>query len=196
MRLLMGILAVFAVAGGPLSAQPTDDWGAFGQRLPIEGHQGKRFRLQAAVKVALIDSLAEAEIWARVDKKNKRPGFFYNMMDKPIRDSTWRVYAIEGYIDADAEYLAFGGLYSRQGRFYFDDFQLFVEDADGQLERIPVPSGGFEGDQVATDWGYLREHKGFTLLGTTESPYLGRRSAVVDGSDFQLQERTTDIDNP
>jgi len=178
-----------------LLAQPADDWGAFAQRIPIESHHGKLFRLQAAVKVDLIDSTAEAEIWARVDRKNKRVGFFYNMMDKPIRKSDWQVYVIEGKIDKDAEFLAFGGLYSRQGRFYFDDFQLFVENEEGNLEKIPIPSGDFEGDSVAQHWGYLQQHEGFTLSGTTESPYLGKRSALVDGSGFKKPIRYGDNDS-
>lgn len=167
-----------------LSAQPADDWGAFVQRIPIEAHQGKNFRLQAAVKVEVVDSTAEAEIWARVDKKDNRAGFFYNMMDKPIRSDQWQVYVIEGTIDRGAEHLAFGGLYSRQGRFYFDDFQLFVENDGGQLERIPIPSGDFEGDSVASHWGYLKQREGFALTATSQAPYHGKRSALVDGSGF------------
>lgn len=168
-----------------LLAQPADDWGAFVQRIPVETHQGKNFRLQAAVKVEVVDSTAEAEIWARVDKKDNRVGFFYNMMDKPIRSDQWQVYVIEGKIDSGAEYLALGGLYSRQGRFYFDDFQLFVESDGGQLERIPIPSGDFEGDSVASHWGYLKQREGFALTATSQAPYHGRRSALVDGSDFE-----------
>ena len=171
------------------SAQPTNDWGAFAQRIRMDEHRGKHFRLQAAVKVELIDSTAEAELWVRVDRTNKRPGFFYNMMDKPIRKSDWQVYAIEGELDEDAEFLAFGGLYSRAGKFYFDDFQLFVEDDQGQLERVPIPSGGFEGDRVADDWGYLQKHPDFVLKGTTESPYLGKRSALVDGSGYKADQK-------
>lgn len=167
-----------------LSAQPADDWGAFVQRILIEAHQGKNFRLQAAVKVEVVDSTAEAEIWARVDKKDNRAGFFYNMMDKPIRSDQWQVYVIEGTIDRGAEHLAFGGLYSRQGRFYFDDFQLFVENDGGQLERIPIPSGDFEGDSVASHWGYLKQREGFALTATSQAPYHGKRSALVDGSGF------------
>ncbi|WP_188507470.1 alpha/beta fold hydrolase [Parapedobacter pyrenivorans] len=167
-----------------LLAQPADDWGAFIQRIPIEAHQGKNFRLQAAVKVEVVDSTAEAEIWARVDKKDNRAGFFYNMMDKPIRSDRWQVYVIEGTIDRGAEHLAFGGLYSRQGRFYFDDFQLFVENDGGQLERIPIPSGDFEGDSVASHWGYLKQREGFALTATSQAPYHGKRSALVDGSGF------------
>lgn len=167
-----------------LSAQPADDWGAFVQRILIEAHQGKNFRLQAAVKVEVVDSTAEAEIWARVDKKDNRAGFFYNMMDKPIRSDQWQVYVIEGTIDRGAEHLAFGGLYSRQGRFYFDDFQLFVENDGGQLERIPIPSGDFEGDSVASHWGYLKQRESFALTATSQAPYHGKRSALVDGSGF------------
>src|SRR5690606_27253102 len=143
--------------------------------------QGKHFRLQAAVKVELLDSTAEAEIWARVDRENKRAGFFYNMMDKPIRNSEWQVYAIEGTIDQDAEFLALGGLYSRRRRFYFDDFNLFVGIGDGTLSQITIPTGDYEGDSVAHHWGYLKQRDAFTLYGTGESPYLGKRSEVVDG---------------
>lgn len=44
-----------------LFAQP-NDWGAFSQRIDAKSFAGKKFKLQAAVKVQLIDTTAEAEI--------------------------------------------------------------------------------------------------------------------------------------
>lgn len=170
-----------------LIAQQHDDWGAFMQRIPVAAYEGKKFRLQAAVRVSPIDSTAEAEIWARVDKKDNRVGFFYNMMDKPIRDTVWQVYTIAGVIDKGAAYLAFGGLYSRKGRFYFDDFRLFVALKDGVFEEIPIPSGDFEGDSVASHWGYLQQRDGFVMTATTDTPYSGQRAALVDGAAFQRE---------
>ncbi|MGK6351303.1 alpha/beta fold hydrolase [Parapedobacter sp. DT-150] len=166
-------------------AQETDDWGAFAQRVDVTAYQGRSFRLQAAVKVELIDTTAEAELWARVDKKDKRVGFFYNMMDKPIRKADWQVYTIEGQIDQDAESLMFGGLYSRQGRFYFDDFQLSIASESGEFEAVAVPMGDFEGDSLAKHWGYLQQRDGFRLTTTPMAPYRGQQAALVDGSAFQ-----------
>ena len=74
-----------------LFAQMPADWGAFSQRLDAKAFAGKKFKLQAAVKVQLIDPTSEAEIWVRVDRPNKKTGFFYNMMDKPIRVKDWKV---------------------------------------------------------------------------------------------------------
>jgi hypothetical protein len=72
-----------------LFAQMQNDWGAFNQRLDAKNFAGKKFKLQAAVKVQLIDPTSEAEIWVRVDRPNRKTGFFYNMMDKPIRVKEW-----------------------------------------------------------------------------------------------------------
>ncbi len=80
-------------------SQAPADWGAFNQRIDATPYVGKKFRLEAAVKVKVIDSTAEGEIWARVDKADKKMGFFYNMMDKPIRLNEWKMYSISGRID-------------------------------------------------------------------------------------------------
>ena len=128
--------------------QASNDWGAFAQSMNAKPYLGKKFILEAAVKVKLIDKTADAEIWVRVDKPNKKTGFFYNMMDKPIRAKNWEVVKIEGKIDKDAEYLVFGGLYHGKGIFYFDNFKLSVETSKGNFEEIKIPNGNFEDDTL------------------------------------------------
>ena len=123
--------------------QTPTDWGAFSQRINVQQYQGKKFTLSAAVKVTLIDSAAEGEVWVRVDRPNRKIGFFYNMMDKPIRSGNWQVYTINGKIDKDAEWLAFGGLYHRKGLYYFDDFKLFIETEKNNMQEVPVTQGNF-----------------------------------------------------
>src|SRR5947208_2974829 len=86
-------------------SQVPSNWGAFNQHIDVTNYTGKKFRLEAAVKVKIIDSSAEGEIWARVDKADKKMGFFYNMMDKPIRLNEWKVYSITGRIDKNALWL-------------------------------------------------------------------------------------------
>lgn len=168
-----------------LFAQMSIDWGAFSQRLDAKTFAGKKFKLQAAVKVELIDSTADAEIWVRVDKPNKKTGFFYNMMDKPIRVKDWQVFSIEGKIDKDAAYFAFGGLYHRKGIFYFDDFKLSIENAKGNFEEVKIENGNFENDSISSPWGFLQKRNGFLLSATTETSFEGKRSCKVDGSQFR-----------
>ncbi|MEJ7673644.1 MAG: hypothetical protein WKF59_13310 [Chitinophagaceae bacterium] len=93
--LFLGFLLVYKNNFG----QVPGDWSAFSQRIDAKPYIGKNFRLEAAVKVKAIDSTAEGEIWVRVDKPNKKIGFFYNMMDKPIRLNEWKVYSIKGKIE-------------------------------------------------------------------------------------------------
>ncbi|HYC30516.1 MAG TPA: alpha/beta hydrolase, partial [Chitinophagaceae bacterium] len=161
--------------------QMPTDWGAFSQRIDVKPYQGKKFRLSAALKVSLIDSTGQGEIWVRVDRPNKKMGFFYNMMDKPIRTSNWKIYTIDGVIAKDAEWLAFGGLYHRKGLFYFDNFKLTIDN-----KEVPVPQGDFEGDSAAirAHWAYLQQRTGFNMKAVKDTAYSGGQSFLVDGSKF------------
>ena len=184
MKYIFLSLIVF-VAPTFLFAQMRSDWGAFNQRVDAKPFAGKTFRLQAAVKVQLIDTTSEAELWVRVDKPNKKTGFFYNMMDKPIRVKDWKVFSIEGKVDKDAEYFAFGGLYSKKGVFYFDDFKLFIETTNGNFEEVKLQNGNFENDSLATPWGVFQKRDGFSISTTQETSFEGKQSCKVDGSQFR-----------
>ena len=173
-----------------LSAQMPQDWGAFNQRIDATAYIGKKFRLEASVKVQVIDSTAEGEIWLRVDKADKKMGFFYNMMDKPIRLNEWKVYIISGKIDKNAASIFFGGLYHRKGIFYFDDFKLFVETEKDKWEQIVLPDGGFESEApvIRKAWGFLQERGGFTVGVSEADAAEGKKSFKVDGSLFIAKE--------
>jgi pimeloyl-ACP methyl ester carboxylesterase len=165
-----------------VSAQNASNWGAINQRFDVKNYLGKKFKLEAAVKVTMIDSAAEAEIWVRVDKPNKKMGFFYNMMDKPIRSRDWKVYSIIGKIDKDAEYLAFGGLYHRKGIFFFDDFKLSFETSENKFEEVKINDGNFETDSLSPNWYFHKKQDGYTLSLVKDEFYAGNRSCKVDGS--------------
>lgn len=169
-------------------AQVPADWGAFMHALPAKEYAGKKFRIEAAVKVQLIDTTADAEIWVRVDRENKKMGFFYNMMDKPIRSKEWKVYSISGKVDKDAEYLVFGGLYHRKAVYYFDEFKLYIETGKDKFDEIALPFGGFESDSasISKNWGYLKDKKGIKIGVTDKEFYAGKQSFCVDASAFAV----------
>lgn len=185
------VLLIFIISFYSTKAQMAKDWGAFMRVFYAKKYEGKKFRVEAAVKVQLIDPTADAEIWARVDKENKKMGFFYNMMDKPIRVNEWKVYSISGRIDKGAEYLVFGGLYHRKGIFYFDEFRLYIETTKDNFEEIPVVNGGFESDNTETlkTWSFLQNRKGINPAVTDKEFYIGKQSFVIDASAL-VTERT------
>lgn len=167
-------------------AQQEKDWGAFYRVVNAKEYLGKKIRVEAAVKVQLIDSTADAEVWVRVDRENKKMGFFYNMMDKPIRSADWKVYSISGRIDKDAVNLVFGGLYHRKGVFYFDAFKLYIETEKNKFEEIVLPDNDFESDDTTTlkSWGYLQKRNGININNTSSEFYSGKQSFKVDASAF------------
>jgi hypothetical protein len=80
------------------------------QMTPADSLRGKTIRLRASVRTVAGPSPAGAALWLRVDRPNQQMGFFDNMMDRPIRDASWRQYAIEGPVADDATNVAFGML--------------------------------------------------------------------------------------
>src|SRR5579871_4705698 len=85
--------ALFLAQPSLLRAQQApQDWGAFMQQVDVTAWQGHNFKVTAAARAQCLDPKAGAEVWVRIDKSDKTMGFFYNMMDMPIRDSQWKVY--------------------------------------------------------------------------------------------------------
>lgn len=187
--ILCCLLAVFFTIQS-VPAQMAKDWGAFNQRVDATAYVGKKFRLEAAVKVQVIDSTAEGEVWLRVDKTDKTMGFFYNMMDKPIRLNEWKVYTISGKIDKNAASIYFGGLYHRKGIFCFDDFKLFIETKKDNWEQVVLPDGGFESipDTIKRTWKFLQQRGGFNVGVSEENAYEGKKIFKIDGSSFEPED--------
>lgn len=112
-----------------------DSWGSYARSVPAKGYEGKKFKLEADVKALPDDDSASARLWARVDKATGS-AFFNNMGNRPIRETGWKTYTIEGKIDPAATTIHFGALTELNGKFYYDNFKLWVETAAGKWETI------------------------------------------------------------
>ncbi|HEY5390487.1 MAG TPA: hypothetical protein VIJ57_00125, partial [Hanamia sp.] len=167
--------------------QMQKNWDAFAQKIDVTSYQGKKFRFQAAVKVLSKDPASQAEIWARVDKQDNKMGFFYNMVDKPIRLNQWKLYSIDGKIDKGAKWLNIGGLYFENGVFSFDDFKLDIENKKGEWTSIPLVDAGFEKDtnSVNKSWYFFHNTKGFTKNISLDSPSEGKKFLQIVGANFK-----------
>jgi len=130
------------------------DWTSFTQSITVKTKVKTKFKLQASVKVDRgTKGDGMAGLWARVDNTNGESGFFDNMLDRPITTNQWETYVIEGEIDANADTINFGGICLYNGKFYFDDFELFLQNKDGVYEKIELDNARFE--NKVTDKGII-----------------------------------------
>ncbi len=124
------------------------DWVSFSQKLDIVSETEKKFKITASVKVETEDPQAWAGIWVRIDNKNDEDGFFDNMSDRKIKSNRWQSYTIEGIINSNSIMINLGGLCVMNGKFYFDNFKLFIEDDNNELKEIVIDNPSFE-DKVS-----------------------------------------------
>jgi hypothetical protein len=121
------------------------NWTSFVQSVDASFLKKKvKFKVTATVKVIGSDSTSWAGVWARVDNKNGETGFFDNMGNRPIRTDKWQSYTVEGTMDENAEKINFGGLCMNNGRFFFDNFEFYVENEKGTFQKGTISNPGFE----------------------------------------------------
>jgi C-terminal processing protease CtpA/Prc len=114
------------------------------QTVPALPLRGKTIRLRGFVRAAAGGAGSGASLWLRVDRPNQQPGFFDNMMDRQVRDPSWREYTIEGPVTDDAASVVFGTLAAGTLTADFDGINLEVKDASGAWTPVAIQDGGFE----------------------------------------------------
>ncbi|GAA0732905.1 hypothetical protein GCM10009430_46530 [Aquimarina litoralis] len=159
------------------------NWSAFSQSVEVSTNSERKFKVVAHVKVETEDPKAKAGIWARVDNKpDQGRGFFDNMGNRPIKSNSWNSYTVQGILNDKSEKLVFGGLFYNNGTFFYDKFELYIEDDQGEFQQVDIKNAGFETeitDRIIPMWirsndkGVITLAKEFTFTSSTDS---------VDGS--------------
>lgn len=168
----------------------SSDWTSFNQTIAVQSSVKKKFRVIASVKVETTDPKSWAGVWARVDTKNDEDGFFDNMSDRPVKSKEWQSYTVEGTIDANSKSLSFGGLCLYNGKFYFDKFELLIENDKGIFEPLAVLNSSFEtpikdGDIPKWSFGISKD----AVVKVKEYKITSDKSSV-DGKSSLLMEGT------
>lgn len=92
--------------------------GTFGnlmQTLDAAPYRGKRIRLRSQLRLDAGGTGAQGMLWFRVDRPDKRMGFFDNMSERPVTAAAWTPAEIVGDVAPDAERLALGALLEHGG---------------------------------------------------------------------------------
>jgi len=94
--------------------------------------QGKEFIFTGRLRLAKGDG--QAQLWTRVDRANKKMGFFDNMGNRPVKNKDWGTYEIKGTVDSDAANMFIGVMLVGKGVIEFDDLSLKVKEGDAWKE--------------------------------------------------------------
>jgi len=165
-------------------------WSVFTQSIEVKTDTVKKFKVTASAKVETYDNKAWAGIIVRVvNKPNEGKGFYDNMWDRSIWSDTWESFTVEGTIDPKSEKINFGATINYNGKFYFDKFELYIEDDNGEYELIKTTNSSFETqviDNKSPGWkqgssnGNEFVTKEFTYT-TSDDSVDGNYSILVEG---------------
>jgi len=152
---LLPILCLFtSMISAQKSYEISQDWASFMQRIEVNTTKPVRFKVSMDAKVSQVDTIASSRLWVRVDTKpGTEDGFFSNMGDNPITENSWKRYTIEGSFGENAKMLNFGAYADQNGDFWFDNFEVELEQKDGTFKKLEIDNPGLE---VFDEHGYPR----------------------------------------
>ncbi len=105
------------------------------QAIDAKPFRGRRVRFRASVRME--GEEGRAQLWMRVDRAGNKPGFFDNMMNRPITSDQWSEYEIAGTVADDAEVLNIGMLLRGKGKAWLD--AVSIEDLGKVVLRADPP---------------------------------------------------------
>ncbi|MDC7996649.1 S41 family peptidase [Gilvibacter sediminis] len=91
----------------------------------------KYVKMTAQVK-SIAGNVGEGRLWLREDKRSGGMGFFDNMAGRPVTQTAWETYTIEGQLGEEPDRLVLGCLLIGSGAIAVDDFKLYFRDSEGQ----------------------------------------------------------------
>jgi hypothetical protein len=124
------------------------------QVIAADSLRGKTIRMRGQMRVADPTAQGWAGLWLRVDRAGGGQGFFDNMQNRPVRDTSWREQVIEGPIASDAAQIAFGVLRVSATSADVDAIEIAVRDSAGNWTPIAIPDASFEALASSTDRGW------------------------------------------
>ncbi|AXT19187.1 hypothetical protein D7030_13810 [Flavobacteriaceae bacterium AU392] len=191
LNLLLFTILISLCVNAQTVTEISRSWTSFVQSIDIQSDTLRKFKVIASVKVETSDDKARAGVWARVDNKpNQGRGFFDNMGNRPIRTNKWQSYTIEGIIDSKSEKINFGGILYNNGKFFFDKFEIYIENDNGEYEFVNIDNSSFEDvvvDNTIPKWdeGVTKERivkvKEFSFISNKDS-VDGSYSLLIEGN--------------
>ena len=105
--------------------------------------------------------------------------FFDKHSTDAFKPNVWNRISISGKIQK-ADKISVGAMFSGKGKYYFDDFKLFIKKSDSEVE-VPLTNNDFESESLSP-W-YISNFKDQSKIKLTASKFSsGRKSLLIDNS--------------
>ena len=150
------------------------------QTVDVSAYQNANFRIEGQLFIEEKAKDAGGSALAITFDKGK---MIKNVFDRHTMDSfkpnVWNRISVSGKIDKRANELGVGALFSGKGKFYFDDFKLFITRLGSEVE-IPLPNNSFEHDS-SSPWDINFKDQSKVKL-TASKFNTGHQSLLIDNS--------------
>lgn len=178
-------LAAFAFAA-PAFAQ-MHPFANVSQVVGADSLRGKEIRLRGQMRVANPNAPGYAGLWLRVDRVGGRMGFFDNMSNRPVRDTSWREFVIEGKIADDAQSILLGALSVDSMTADVDAIEVEVRAPGGAWTPLAIPDAGFEApSNVRPGWSQFPANIARLTSGAAQGKSFVRMAPWDDPADSYL----------
>lgn len=176
------------------------------QEIDAIPYRSQEIKVSAYVRTEVELLRAQGNLWMMIEneeEKKKKPVFYLERRNFPIKSKKWASYEISGSVDKEDVTLSFGCLLRGAGKIWADRFQVEVKDESGQWHPISLQNPGFESGDSNTPsipWkmkerGYFSaktENLTYTFKVTTENPYEGKKCLLIESPYTYLEEKLFD----
>src|SRR5688500_13825262 len=140
---------LFLLIGSTFSLLAQDNPAYLFQTVDVAAHQNANFRIEGQLFIeekakdagsgALVITFGAGRMIQTVFDK-------YSM--ESFKPNVWNRISMSGKIDKRADKIGVGALLSGKGKFYFDDFKLFITKSGSEVE-VPLTNNDFESDSIS-----------------------------------------------
>jgi len=181
------ILLLFSLLCGVPTANAQENISYLLQTIDVTAYPNCTFEVrgQLLIKDKSKNGGALACAVASFDAKTIKPYFNKYGMES-YKPGAWTAVSVSGVIDKRANKLSVGMLFSGRGKYYFDDFELFIKSKNKTVS-IPLGNPSFENDGLKP-W-YVNNFKDVSNIRlTTDTFKSGRQSLLIDNSSAESDE--------
>lgn len=155
------------------------------QFVDVAAFQNASFRLEGRLFIEEKAKDAGAVAFAFTSSGGKfLKSFFDRYSMESFKANVWNSISISGKLQK-ADKIAVGAMFSGKGKYYFDDFKLFIKTSSSEVE-VPLMNNDFEGEAYSP-W-YVSNFKDQSKITLTDSKFnSGRKSLLIDNSSMESE---------
>lgn len=163
-------------------------FGHLNQTVDVSAYQNKAFKFSASVRKDSFNDYASTYLYLTLSNSFSKDNLLFESTENMPVSKNWQTFTIDGTIDPTATSLLFGMTCMNNGKYFFDNFKLEIQNEDGVWEEISIINPSFEEniDAKKPVWGNtsMETNREFTATIMNENPNSGNYCLQIELKDF------------